>query len=370
MLYYRSAWAEINLKNLEYNFEVVKKLVGPKVKILVPVKSDAYGHGIIVISKELERLGVDYLGVASIDEGIVLRNAGVAKPILVLNTVPVNYAAPIIEYGLTQTVCTRELAHALNKEARKRRVAAPIHIKVDTGMHRIGVAHRQAYAFIKDMARLSNLNLEGIFTHFPCADSSRRFTLTQIKMFNGLIGKLEKAGIHMPLRHTANSIAVMDYPQSHFNMVRPGLMVYGLRPKEGPGAKLKPLLSLKAKIAYLKTVPKARGIGYGHTFVTAKKMRIATLPIGYGNGYPRSLSNRAHCLIAGKPARIVGRICMDQMMADVTGIKNVAIGDTAVLVGNQKDKSIRVEYLARLAKTIPYEIVCNLGERIGRIYTD
>ena len=367
---YRPTWAEINLKNLDHNFRLVRKIIGPKVKILVPVKADAYGHGIVVVSQRLEALDVDYLGVASIDEGILLRKSGITKPILILNTALTGGIKPILDYKLTQTICTKELAKRLNQEAKKRGIVACIHVKIDTGMHRIGVAHQEACRFIKDMADLSNLKIEGIFTHFPCADNKPSFTRRQIKIFNQLIQKLEDSGIDIPLRHAANSLGVIDYPESYFNMVRPGLMLYGLYPKEGLKVKLRPLLALKTKIAYLKAVAKGSGISYGHTYITPKKMRIGTLPIGYGDGYPRSLSNNAHCLISGKAAKVIGRICMDQLMLDVSGIKNVKIGQEVVLIGSQKKKSVSVESLAKLAGTIPYEIACNLGGRITRIYKD
>lgn len=367
---YPPAWAEINLKNLDYNFRAVKRLVGDKVKVLVPVKSDAYGHGILPVSKRLEALGADYLGVARIDEGIALRKAGITIPILILNTVLENELEPILDYGLTQTLCTKGLAQRLNRQARKRNLTASCHIKVDTGMSRIGVHYDDAYGFIKDLFKLSNLKIEGVFTHFPCADNNPRFTLRQIRLFNALTRRLEEEGMRIPLRHTSNSLGVINYPESHFNMVRPGLMMYGLYPKEGLSVRLKPLLSLKTRIAYLKTVPRGSGIGYGHTYIARKGMKIATLPIGYGDGYPRSLSNKAHCLIIGRPARIRGRICMDQMMVDVTKIGRARIGQTAVLIGKQRGRMVSMEHLARLAGTIPYEIACSLGSRVKRIYID
>lgn len=365
---YRPTWAEINLKNLAHNFRLVKKLVGPKVKILVPVKADGYGHGLVAISQRLKGLGADYLGVASLDEGILLRRSGLTIPILVLSDVLADTIKPLLDYNLTQTVCTKELAGKLNQEAKKRNVLARVHIKVDTGMRRIGVAYDKAYRFINEVSRLSNIIIEGVFTHFPCADNNPCFTEGQIRLFNALIRRLEKSGIHIPLKHASNSLGVINYPQGHFNLVRPGLMIYGIYPDGGLRPKLKPLLSLKTKIAYLKTVPKGSGISYGHTYVTPQRMRIATLPIGYGDGYPRSLSNKARCLISGQEAKIVGRVCMDQLMVDVTKIKKVKIGQEVVLIGRQKNKSMSVEELAELAGTIPYEIVCNLGGRLRRIY--
>lgn len=370
MSHYRPTWAEINLRNLDYNFCLSKKIVGPKVKILVPVKADGYGHGIIDISKRLVKLGVDYLGVASVDEGVLLRKARIKIPILILSAVLDNNVSAILDHRLTATICRLETAYRLDEEAKRRKLTASVHIKIDTGMNRIGVAHLEAYNFVRNIAILTNLKVEGIFTHFPCADNRPIFTKTQIKNFNGITKQLEKAGIHIALKHCSNSLGVISYPESYFNMVRPGLMIYGLHPKEGLNIKLKPLLTLKTKIVYLKPVSRGSGIGYGHTYVTSKQMRIATLPIGYGDGYPRNLSNKAHCLISGRKAKIIGRICMDQLMVDVTGIKDVEIGQEAVLVGVQKDEAITVEYLAKLAGTIPYEIVCNLGNRIKRVYQE
>ncbi|HLD40648.1 MAG TPA: alanine racemase [Candidatus Omnitrophota bacterium] len=366
--HYRPAWAEINLGNLDHNFHLVRKLVGAGVKILVPVKADAYGHGIIAVSKRLEKLGVDYLGVASIDEGIILRKNGIKKPILVLSPIFPDGAEAVLRHNLIPAVCAWELALKLDGEAARRKQKAVIHIKVDTGMHRIGIAHHSARLFIRQVSRLKNIFVEGIFTHFPCADNNPAFTRQQIGMFEDLIRQLEKEGIHIPLKHAANSLGVLDYPAGHFNMVRPGLIVYGLSPRDRLRHKLLPVLSLKTRIAYVKAVDKGKGVSYGHTFVTALKTRIATLPVGYGDGYPRSLSNKAFCLIGGKRVRIVGRICMDQMMADVTNIRDVKTGQEAVLIGRQKAEAISAEELAKLAGTIPYEIVCNLGQRIPRVY--
>ncbi len=365
---YRPVWAEIDLKNLDYNFNLVRKIAGPKVKILVPVKAHGYGHGLVAISKRLESLGVDYLGVASIDEGIVLRNAGVKKPVVVLGTILPDDAKPVLEYSLIQTVCTKEVAESLNKEAQKTGAVSSVHIKVDTGMNRIGVAYAEAYDFIRGIALMTNIKIEGIFTHFPCAEENPDFTQKQIDIFGNLINRLEAAGIEIPLRHAANSMGVIDYPKALFNLVRPGLMIYGLYPKQQASIKLRPLLSLKTKIIHLHTVGKGEGVSYGHTYVAEGKMKLATLSIGYGDGYPRCLSNKAFCLISGKRVRLVGNICMDQMMADVTDIKDVKTGADAVMIGAQGREAITVEELAGLAGTIPYEIVCGLGTRTKWVY--
>jgi len=382
MTNYRPSWAEIDLRNLDYNFRLVKKIVGPKIKILVPVKAHGYGHGLIPVSKRLEKLGVDYLGVASIDEGIVLRNAGVTKPILILGSILPGDIEPILRYRLTQAISTMDVAEKLNQAARSENALALVHIKVDTGMHRMGVYYEEAYNFIKYIAGMDNIRIEGIFTHFPCAEEDTDFTKKQIEIFGSLIKRLEEAGINIPLRHAANSLGVIDYPLSHFNLVRPGLMVYGLYPKQGidsisvklnnkkVNVKLRPLLTLKTKIVHINTVSAGKGVSYGYAYITSRQTRIATLAMGYGDGYPRCLSNKAYCLIGGRRAKIVGNICMDQMMADITGIKNVAVGQEAVLIGRQDKESVTAEELAQLAGTIPYEIVCDLGTRLSWVYKE
>lgn len=368
--FYRPTWAEINLGNLGRNFRLVRKLVGQDVKILVPVKADAYGHGLVPVARKLEGLGVDYLGTASIDEGITLRRNGIKRPILILSPIFPDGVGAVLENNLIPSLCAWELALRLDREASRINKKAAVHIKVDTGMHRVGVAHHSAARFIRRVAGLKNIIIEGVFTHFPCADNNPVFTRAQIRMFEELMKQLEKKGIHIPIKHTSNSLGVLDYPEGHFNMVRPGLMIYGLSPRDRLRHKLFPALSLKTRIAYVKDVEKGKGISYGHTYVTSRKTRLATLPIGYGDGYPRSLSNKAFCLIAGKRARIIGRVCMDQMLADVTNIPQAKIGQEVVLIGRQKDTAISAEELAKLAGTISYEIACNLAHRVPRIYRD
>jgi len=367
MQFYRPTWAEIDLDALEYNFKQVKRIVGPKVKVLVTVKADAYGHGIIPVSRVLAKAGVDYLGVASVDEGIVLRNAGINLPILILGLSLPEHVEPIIKYNLTQTVCSEELAAVLNNAAKRAKRRARVHIKVDTGMGRIGVDLDKANSFIKKMNCLRYLELEGIFTHFPLADRDTHFTREQIRAFNQLISSLEKQGIKFKLKHAANSMGLIGYPESHFNVVRPGLMVYGIYPKADLSVNLKPVLSLKSKVVFLKRFPKGKGISYGHSYITKKETTIVNLPIGYGDGYPRNLSNIACVLIKGKRFGISGRICMDQTMVDVGDFK-VRVGDEAVLIGSQGKEKILSEELARLSGTIPYEIVCGIGVRVPRVY--
>ncbi|MDP2043740.1 MAG: alanine racemase, partial [Candidatus Omnitrophota bacterium] len=268
---------------------------------------------------------------------------------------------------LIPTVCDEGFALALNRKASARNKPIRLHIKVDTGMGRIGVSHDHAFRLAEKIHKLKFIIIDGIFTHFPFADLNRKFTVFQINLFNKLVSDLKKRGIVIPLVHAANSIGLIDYKDSHFTMVRPGLVIYGLYPKQRMDINLKPVLSLKTRVIFIKKVPAGYGISYGHTYITKRPTRIATLPIGYGDGYPRNLSNLAWLLIGGKRKRISGRICMDQIMVDV-GSQKLKIGDEVVLIGAQGKEKITAEELARLAKTIPYEIVCGLGSRIPRIY--
>ncbi len=364
---YRPTWAEINLNNLAYNFNQIKKILAPKTKIMVCVKADAYGHGLIPVSKKLASCGVDYLGVASIDEGIKLREAGIDLPILILGLILKKDIQPVFKYKLTTTVCDEELARALNYKARLLGEPVNVHIKVDTGMGRIGVLYQDAEELVKKIHKLKFINIEGIFTHFAFADINKDFTAYQIDLLNRLIQKLNKAGIYTPLIHAANSMGVIGYKNSHFNMVRPGLVIYGLYPKKDLKLNLKAVLSLKTKVLFIKRLPKGYGVSYGHDYITRKTTTIVTLPIGYGDGYPRNLSNCAPVLIGGRRFKISGRICMDQIMVDVGDFK-VKLGDEAVLIGSQSKNKITAEELANLAGTISYEIVCGLGSRVPRVY--
>ncbi|MBM3254889.1 MAG: alanine racemase [Candidatus Omnitrophica bacterium] len=364
---YRKTWAEINLKNLAHNFRQVKRIIAPSVKVMACVKADAYGHGIIAVAKKLVSCGVDYLGVASIDEGIKLRNAGVGKPILILGLVLKEDISPIVRYKLIPALCTMELAHALNRMASKIGKKIKVHVKVDTGMGRIGVLYKDTLFFIKKLSKLKFIEIEGMFTHFPSADTDRAFTLKQISLIKNLKLKLSNLGIEIPLVHAANSMGLIGYKESHFNMVRPGLMIYGLYPKQGLKIKLKPVLSLKTRVVYSKTLPAGYAISYGRTYLIKKNSVVVTLPIGYGDGYPRNLSNLGPVLIGGRRFKISGRVCMDQMMVDVGAFK-VRAAELALLIGSQGKHRISAEELARLSGTIPYEITCGLGSRIPRVY--
>jgi alanine racemase len=364
---YRPTWAEIDLGNLAHNYRQIKKIVGSDVKIMACVKADAYGHGLVPVASKLVASGVNYLSVASIDEAITLRQAKIFTPILVLGMVLKNDIEPLFRYNISQTVCSEELAVALNTMAKRKGKLLNIHVKVDTGMGRIGVLHHEAFHFIKRLEKLKNINIEGVATHLSCADVNRNFTIYQLDIFERLVADLCKSGTRIPLFHAANSIGIALYENAHFNMVRPGLMLYGLYPRDGIRIPLKPVMSLKTRVVYVKRVPKGWGISYGHAYVTEKETYIATLPIGYGDGYPRNLSNAAPVIINDKLMKINGMVCMDQVMIDV-GNYPVRVGDEVILIGARGKNKISTEQLAKLSGTIPYEIVCGLGSRIPRVY--
>lgn len=364
---YRPAWAEVDLSAVEFNFRQIKRIVGKGPKIMTVIKCDAYGHGLLPVAKRLSRLSTDYLGVASIDEALILRKNKITLPILILGNIFHQDIEPILKYNLTQTVSDNQLAIKLNQKAKRAGRVIKVHIKVDTGMGRLGILYKDAVEFIKQVSRLDYLRIEGLFTHFPSADCDPEFTNYQIEIFKQLIYDLKNIGIEIPLLHTANSMGIIGYPKSHFNLVRPGLMLYGIHPKSGLDIKLKAALSLNCRIIYLKRVPSGQGISYGRSYITKKETTVATLSIGYGDGYPRNLSNRAEVLIKGGRFRISGAVCMDQVMVDI-GDLEVRVGDRAVLIGNQGAQRISAEELALLCGSIPYEIVCGIGSRVPRLY--
>ncbi|NQU74596.1 MAG: alanine racemase [Candidatus Omnitrophica bacterium] len=370
MTHYRPTWAEVDLNAIRYNFDQIRHFVSKGINIMVVVKANAYGHGITEVSKVLTKAGVDFLGVATMDEAVKLRKGGIKKPILVLGSILSGEIGIALENDITLTLCNNELLRELDKAAQAKKVKAKVHVKVDTGMGRIGVWHQDAFNFVRRLANHGTIIIDGIYTHLSSAGRDDFFTNYQIESFEELLNRLDRSGIEIPLRHAANSIATVDFKRAHLNMVRPGIIIYGMYPKKNFSKflKLKPALSLKTKVVYLKQIPPGRSISYGRTYITDKDTNIATIPIGYADGYGRILSNKAYVLVKGKRARVVGKVTMDQVMIDVGHIRGVKLGDEVVLIGKQGKDQITTEELARLCGTIPYEIACSIGSRVPRVY--
>lgn len=364
-------WAEIDLNAIRHNYRVLQRLAG-KAKILAVVKADAYGHGMVEVASLLQRQGVGWFGVSDIFEGIRLRQAGIRKPILLFESTLSAHAKPIIDYTLIPTVCTWELASSLNRYAQKVKKKVNVHVKVDTGMGRLGVGYAQAPAFILGLRRLRNLRLEGVYTHFPVADTDRRFTHRQIRQLADLIEKLKKNGIRLRYVHAANSMGLAGYKAQILNLVRPGLMLYGLypRPELEKKVSLRPVMSVHSRIIFLQKIEKGRSISYGRMFIAPGPMTVATLPIGYSDGYLRGLSGRAFVLVEGRRCPVLGRVTMDQTVVDVSKVRKPRLGMPVVILGKQRNAEISADDIARAAGTISYEIVCSLGSRLPHVYKD
>lgn len=368
-IHHRPTWAEVDLKAIEHNYRQVRKAVGGSIDVMAVVKANAYGHGTVEVSRVLESCGVNYFGVATTDEAVRIRDHGIKTPVLVLGSVLASEVDVAIEKDITLTLCGDELLDTARKAARGGS-KLKAHVKVDTGMGRVGVWHEDALEFVKKISLEKSISLEGIYTHFSSAGRDDFFTNHQIEVFEKLLVDIEKAWIKIPLKHAANSIATVDFKRSHLNLVRPGLIIYGMYPKHTfpKLIKLKPAMSLKTRIVFIKDTPPGRSISYGRTYITQKHTVIATLPIGYADGYSRKLSNHGEVLVRGQRAKVVGKVTMDQTMIDVGHIKGAKVGDEVVLIGCQGNDEIRAESLGRLAESIAYEVVCSISNRVPRIY--
>jgi alanine racemase len=372
-------WCDIDLNALAYNFEQLQKLavknMSHSVGIMPVIKADAYGHGMVQVAECLSKCGCKYWAVSNASEGLHLRATGFKEKILLFESTLVSEAKEIIEYQLTPTVTTLEMAHALDRCAHQAGTQIPVHIKIDTGMGRLGVNEDQALDFAQTLReQCSHLVLEGIYTHLPVADTDRDFTLGQMRRFRDIVYSLENQFITFSFVHAGNSMGLGDYKSDLFNLARPGIMLYGVYPLEDLRQKvhLKPVMSVKTRIVFAQTIAKGRGISYGHTFKAKDDITVAVLSIGYSNGYLRSLSNKAFVLVEGVRCPVVGRVTMDQIIVDITAAtlsgRIPKIGDEAVIMGDQKGASISVDEVAQWADTISYEILCSLGNRLPRVY--
>ena len=370
--FYRPTICEISTRAFIHNLKTIKKNLSRSTRMLTVVKADAYGHGAIPLSRAAVSAGSDYLGVSSIEEGIHLREKGIRSRILVLGShYPFSSFYAAERYNLITTVASLESARALSAVGKKRKKNMKYHFKVDTGMGRIGATPARSCEILKNIVKYPYVQLDGIYTHLASAETNSVYTRRQVAAFGELRRLLKESGVKVPLYHAANSAGVAQFPSSHFDMVRIGLAAYGLKPlKYGKYFKdLKPVLSWKTKIIFLKWLAKKSSVSYGCTYITKRNTHVATLPVGYADGFSRLLSNNADVLIRGKRCPVIGRVTMDMIMVDVTDVKNAAIGDQVVLIGSQGREKITVEEIASRSGTISYEVTCGISTRVPRIYT-
>lgn len=365
--------AEINLDNLQHNFLEIKNFVDKNTKIMAIVKANSYGHGSIECSKVFIENGVDYLGVSTLSEGIELRKSGITSKILLLNYTPKDNFDKLLQYDLIQSVYNFEDAKALSAMALKMNKNALIHINIDTGMTRLGfLSNEESLQQIQSISVLPNINIDGIYSHFVNAEEKDKiYSKIQFEKFIEVINKLKDMGINIGIKHMSGSGAIIDLPEYNLDMVRPGIILYGHYPSEEVNKNilnLKPTMTLKATISNTNVVPIGTGISYSHIFTTERESIIGTLPIGYADGFTRRL-NGIKVYVKDKPVPIVGKICMDQMMIDITDIPDVKIGDEVILFGYKNKSYQTVEDFAKIADSINYEILCSIGKRVPRVYT-
>ena len=371
---YSRVYAKIDLDAIAYNMEQMKQNIRPETKVMAVIKADGYGHGAVQIAEMMERWNYIWgFAVATLDEAVVLRTEGIQKPILVLGCVFPDQYMEMLKHEIRMNIYTEEMAESISRMAAREGKTAYMHIKLDTGMSRLGFGiNEQSAETIKRISKMPNVNMEGIFTHFTKADEKdKSFTKKQIQEFVWMTERLKEKNVRFTYEHCSNSAGIIDVPEANFDIVRAGISTYGLYPSEEvdkTNVKLKPALALKSHVAFVKEIERGTPVSYGGTFVAKEKMKIATIPVGYADGYPRSLSNKGYVLIRGKKAPILGRVCMDQFMVDVTDIEGVSIMDQVTLVGTDGDKNITVEEAADLAGSFNYEFVCGIGKRVPRVY--
>ena len=370
----RATWAEINLDNLAHNMREIRKVSKSK-DIIAVIKADAYGHGALDVAPVLLKNGATRFAVAILSEAIELRNGGIKAPIMILGFTPVEQIEEILHYDVEQTVYTLEHAKEISTKALELNKKAKIHIKIDTGMGRIGfLPNEKSVREVEIISKLPNLIIEGLFSHFSCADEKdKEYTYFQLDKFNWFYDKLKASKVAIKMRHISNSPSITDLPEAHFEAVRPGIILYGYYSSKDVfknKIEIKPVMSIKAKIVHIKTLAKGEYISYGRDFETKEESVIATLPIGYADGYTRLLQNKAKVIINGQFAPVVGRICMDQCMIDITHIEGVNVGDEVIIMGESQGCSFTADDIAEAIGTINYEILCMVSKRLPRVYTE
>ncbi len=371
---HRPTWAEIDLRNLKFNFNSVKKFIGGNKSFMAVIKADGYGHNAVKCAAKLESVGIDWFGVALPEEGLELRQCGISKPILCLGSFWFGQEELLLQNDLTPVIYQIEKAKSYNEAAKGLNIIAPIHIKIDTGMGRIGVRYDEINVFIEKLKEFKNLNVEGLMTHFAAADNlaENDFTNLQIRRFNESVEVFEEKGFHPVYKDMANSPGAVAHPDSYGNMIRLGGILYGLGgdvlPKNIPLPSLKPVMSIHTRIAHLKKVPKGETLGYSRTFRVDRDSLIATIPIGYQDGLPRALSNQGKVIVKGQFAPIVGRISMDWTILDVSQIADIQLDDEVIIIGKQNNLEITAEEIGKLSGTISYEITCGINRRVVRKY--
>lgn len=374
--YLKRCWAEVHLDALGHNIQSIQKMIAPRVEIMAVVKANAYGHGDGYVARYLQQIGIRWFGVSNIDEAISLRKFGITGNILILGITPFDCCALLSEYDIIQTVYSTEYAQSLNECAVKLGLTIRAHLAIDTGMGRIGFVHhgeQSAVEEILQLKKLHNLEIKGMFTHYAVADEmaedSLCYTCLQSEAFDDLALQLKNSGMNLEVLHTKNSAAISNLSSAEHQMVRAGIILYGIFPSEEvKNYDLQPVMELKSVVSMVKTVPAGTSISYGRHFVSQKQMKIATVPIGYADGFFRCFSNRGELLVRGKRARILGSICMDQLMIDISEIPEVQMGDVVTIFGKDGNECISVYDWAEMAHTIPYEILCAVGHRVPRVY--
>ncbi|MGQ9674764.1 MAG: alanine racemase [Chloroflexota bacterium] len=367
----RPAWAEIDLDAIEHNVRQIRLLIGQHVELLAVVKANAYGHGAGPVAKAALEAGANRLGVAIVDEGVQLRRAGIKHPILVLGYIPPWQANEVVGQDLMATVNTWQTALALSARASALGREATVHVKVDTGLGRFGLLPHEVLKFVRGLLTLPSLRLEGFWTHFATADEKdKEYTRRQLAVYHEALKSLSDAGISIPCRHVANSAATLEMPESHLDMVRCGIALYGLYPsvEVGHAVALQPAMSLKARLARVRELPVGSSVSYGRKFVADRPTLVGLVPFGYADGFDRGLSSVGSVIVRGRRAPVIGRVCMDQFVVNLQDVSGAAQDDEVVIIGRQGDEEITADEVALAAATINYEIVCGIGARVPRVY--